>query len=241
MFRLNGTRASRSSKSTSRSRTGAVSDPENALGLTNFMGEMLLRGTNKRTKEQIDLAIDQLGAQLGVETRSEALIIRGAVLSSQLEGFLSLIQELITQSNFPEQRNRETSIRRRIPDSRGRKQRPDSCGPEVHRVSFWQPSLRKTDYRKDERPSVVSLATKSSLTTISSSRRIFFSSSDPGTLPRAGSRIGQWASPMLFPKGTPVSPRCRCPKPASQERLLARRQAGTALRLRSQAGKSAFK
>jgi zinc protease len=83
-------------------KTGAVSDPRDALGLTNFMGEMLLRGTNQKSKEQIDLAIDQMGAVLGVETRSEAMIIRGAVLSSQLGNFLSLVQELITQSNFPE-------------------------------------------------------------------------------------------------------------------------------------------
>jgi zinc protease len=83
-------------------KTGAVSDPEDALGLTNFMGEMLLRGTKQRSKEQIDLAIDQMGAVLGVETRSEAMIIRGAVLSSQLGNFLSLVQELVTQSNFPE-------------------------------------------------------------------------------------------------------------------------------------------
>lgn len=83
-------------------KTGAVSDPDQALGLTNFMGEMLLRGTRNKTREQIDLAIDQMGAQLGVETRSESLIVRGAVLSSQLDGFLSLLQELITQPNFPQ-------------------------------------------------------------------------------------------------------------------------------------------
>ena len=84
-------------------RTGAVSDPENELGITNFMGEMLLRGTDKLSKEQIDLALDQMGAQLGVETRSEALIIRGAVLSSQLDRFLALLQDLITQSSFPQE------------------------------------------------------------------------------------------------------------------------------------------
>ena len=136
-------------------RTGAVSDPANELGITNFMGEMLLRGTDKLSKEQIDLALDQMGAQLGVETRSEALIIRGAVLSSQLDRFLSLLQELITQSNFPQQEIEKLQIRRRIPDSRGGKQRPDPCGAEVHRISFRQPSLRKTDSRKDkDRPSL---------------------------------------------------------------------------------------
>lgn len=83
-------------------RAGAVADPSGQSGLTNFMGEMLLRGTRNRTKEQIDLALDQIGARLEIETRSEALILRGAVLSSQLDPFLDLVKEIITQPSFPE-------------------------------------------------------------------------------------------------------------------------------------------
>lgn len=83
-------------------RAGAVTDPINQSGITNFMGEMLLRGTRSRTKQQIDLALDQMGAKLGVETRAEALIIRGAVLSSQIEPFLNLLEEITTQPSFPE-------------------------------------------------------------------------------------------------------------------------------------------
>jgi predicted Zn-dependent peptidase len=60
---------------------GAVSDPHGKSGITSFMGEMLTRGSRKHTKEQIDLLLDQWGAQLGVETRAEYIIIRGAVLS----------------------------------------------------------------------------------------------------------------------------------------------------------------
>jgi zinc protease len=81
-------------------KAGAVTDPAGQAGITNFMGEMLLRGTQKKTKEQLDLALDQIGAQLNVETRAEALIIRGAVLSSQIEPFLALVQEIITQPKF---------------------------------------------------------------------------------------------------------------------------------------------
>src|SRR5258708_7877020 len=61
-------------------RAGAVTDPPGEFGLTNFMGEMLLRGTRTRTKEQIDLTLDQLGAQIEIEARAESLVIRGAVL-----------------------------------------------------------------------------------------------------------------------------------------------------------------
>jgi len=83
-------------------KTGAVSDPVNQLGLTNFMGEMMLRGTTERNKEEIDLAIDQMGAQLEVETRSETMIFRGAVLASQLDPYLALLKEILTRPSFPQ-------------------------------------------------------------------------------------------------------------------------------------------
>lgn len=83
-------------------KAGAVTDPDQQEGLTNFMGEMLLRGTKAHTREQIDLLLDQMGAQLNVETRAESLIIRGAVLSSQLDQFQALVTEIVTEPSFPE-------------------------------------------------------------------------------------------------------------------------------------------
>jgi zinc protease len=91
-------------------KAGAVTDPPGQSGITNFMGEMLLRGTQSRNKEQIDIALDQMGAKLEVETRAEALILRGAVIKSQLEPFLSLLSELITQPSFPENETRKLKL-----------------------------------------------------------------------------------------------------------------------------------
>ncbi len=81
---------------------GSVSDPADRLGLTRFMAEMLMRGSRRHTKEQIDLMLDQWGAQLGVETRAEYMIVRGAVLSRKLPEFLALIDELVLDPVFPE-------------------------------------------------------------------------------------------------------------------------------------------
>ncbi len=82
-------------------KVGAVADPTGKSGLTNFMGEMLLRGTKKHSKKKIELALDQMGAVLAFETRAESIILRGSVLSSQLEPYLSLLTEIITQPSFP--------------------------------------------------------------------------------------------------------------------------------------------
>lgn len=83
-------------------KAGAAHDPQEFSGLTNFMGEMLLRGTRTMTKEQIDSALDQIGAKLSVETRSEAMILRGSVLAAQLDAFLKLLTEIVTQPSFTE-------------------------------------------------------------------------------------------------------------------------------------------
>lgn len=83
-------------------KAGSVQDPEGKSGLTNFMGEMLLRGTRSKTKEQIDLALDQIGAKLAIETRADAMILRGSVLATQLDPFLALVNEILTQPSFPE-------------------------------------------------------------------------------------------------------------------------------------------
>lgn len=83
-------------------KAGGAHDPKGAYGISNFMGEMLLRGTNSRTKEQIDLALDQIGAILEVETRSEALIFRGSVLSAKLPDFMEILNDILTNPKFPE-------------------------------------------------------------------------------------------------------------------------------------------
>lgn len=83
-------------------KAGAATDPKGESGIANFMGEMLKRGTRSKTKEQIDLALDQMGAKFEVETRAEALILRGSVLSSQLEPFLALLREIVVAPSFPE-------------------------------------------------------------------------------------------------------------------------------------------
>ncbi len=84
------------------SRMGAVNDPAGLSGLTNIVGEMLLRGTKFLSKEEFDSRIDALGAQLEVEVRAEAVILRGAVLASKLDEFLELLDQAITQQVFEE-------------------------------------------------------------------------------------------------------------------------------------------
>lgn len=83
-------------------KAGTAHDPEGQYGISNFMGEMLLRGTTTRTKAQLDLALDQIGAVLEVEARSEALIFRGTVISSKLAEFMEILNDILVNPRFPE-------------------------------------------------------------------------------------------------------------------------------------------
>ena len=82
---------------------GASQDPDGKSGVTDLMGDLMLRGTKTKTKQQIDLTLDQMGATLQFETRSEYVAFRGAVLSRNLMQFLVLLDEILTQPSFREQ------------------------------------------------------------------------------------------------------------------------------------------
>lgn len=80
--------------------SGSTQDPEGKSGLSNFVGELLLRGTQKHSKQEINSLLDQMGADLGVETRTDSMVIRGSCLSESLPKFLTLLEEILTQPTF---------------------------------------------------------------------------------------------------------------------------------------------
>ena len=82
-------------------RSGAISDPDKKGGLTYFLGQMLSRGTKTLTKKQLDKKLDQMGARIGVSTRMEVLIVSAAVLSSNVDKLLPLLEDIILNPSFP--------------------------------------------------------------------------------------------------------------------------------------------
>ncbi len=101
---------------------GSSNDPKGESGIGNFVGEMMMRGTKTRSKAQIDEALDQLGATLSVEARSEALIFRGRVLSSKITDYMEIVQDIVTNPTFPEKeiKKLKTEITSAILETRGK-------------------------------------------------------------------------------------------------------------------------
>lgn len=103
-------------------KAGAAHDPIGQSGISNFMGEMLLRGTTGRSKEKLDRDLDQIGASVEVEVRAEALILRTSVLSSKLPEFLEIMTDILAQPSFRESeiRKLKTEIISGIMEEQGR-------------------------------------------------------------------------------------------------------------------------
>ncbi len=103
-------------------KAGAAHDLPAQSGIGNFVGEMMLRGTSTRSKAQIDEALEQLGATLNVETRSEAIIFRGSVLSAKLAEYMEIVQDVITNPSFPESeiRKLKSEVVSQILNTRGK-------------------------------------------------------------------------------------------------------------------------
>lgn len=76
---------------------GTLNDPVNRLGLANFGAQMMLRGTEKRGKNDFFKALEQLGGVIEPEVKPEGTVFQTAVLSENLDKFLDLLTEAFTQ------------------------------------------------------------------------------------------------------------------------------------------------
>jgi zinc protease len=81
-------------------RTGSANDPRRKEGLTNLAAELARRGAGKRSREQIDEALDALGATLEVATEADSVRFEGQVLSRHLDAFLALLSDIVLRPTF---------------------------------------------------------------------------------------------------------------------------------------------
>lgn len=83
-------------------RAGAVLDPPGRSGLANLTGELLTRGTAKRTGQELDTAIEFVGGRLEAGAGRDGLWTSLAVLKRDLTLGLDLLREILLTPTFPE-------------------------------------------------------------------------------------------------------------------------------------------
>jgi len=80
---------------------GALFDPDEKLGLADFVTSALMRGTKKRSFDEIYNSLESVGASLGFNTGVHKSGFHGRSLAEDLPLVLNLLAEALTQPAFP--------------------------------------------------------------------------------------------------------------------------------------------
>lgn len=80
---------------------GALFDPDEKLGLADFVTSALMRGTKKRTFDKIYGELESVGASLGFSSGVHKSGFNGRSLVEDLPLLLNLLSEALTQPAFP--------------------------------------------------------------------------------------------------------------------------------------------
>ena len=85
-----------------RLKAGAMYDPPNLPGCSDFVANMLTKGTEHRTWEEIAEEIESVGASLNVWGNTESVNINGRLLSKDLDCVLNVLNDVLRAPNFPQ-------------------------------------------------------------------------------------------------------------------------------------------
>jgi zinc protease len=78
-------------------------DPEGKNGVANLMTDILMEGTVNKTPEELEEAIDLLGASIYMYTTDESIVIRGNTLKRNFDETMALVQEILMQPRWDEE------------------------------------------------------------------------------------------------------------------------------------------
>lgn len=81
---------------------GSIYDPPGKTGLADLTSKLLVRGTNKRTYQQLVEELELLGSGLSAQPELERLNIGMPALSENLPQTLAILFEVLTQPAFPQ-------------------------------------------------------------------------------------------------------------------------------------------
>ena len=83
-----------------RMRGGQLLEEPGRTGIANLLAESMLAGTARRTPEELEQAIDLLGASIGVSAGSQSFSIGGSTLARNYDATMALVQEILFEPRF---------------------------------------------------------------------------------------------------------------------------------------------
>lgn len=83
-------------------RVGTASEAEEKSGVLRLMLRMLRRGAGAMSSQDIERALDRLGAEMAVDVSSSTVGIHAQVVKRNFEKFVDLLKTLLSSPTFPE-------------------------------------------------------------------------------------------------------------------------------------------
>lgn len=83
--------------------SGASWDPEGKRGLTNLMGELMVRGTKSKTRSEFQNAVEGIGATVSASVTDDYIAVSGQVIKENTEEFIALLKETLVEPRFDEE------------------------------------------------------------------------------------------------------------------------------------------
>ncbi len=69
-------------------------------GIANLTAQMLMEGTKNKTPQELEEAIEQLGASISVRAGKESLVLRGNTLARNFPATMALVQEILLEPRW---------------------------------------------------------------------------------------------------------------------------------------------
>ncbi len=81
---------------------GMLLDNKEKVGVANLLARMMTKGTQNKTPEELEAAIDELGANISVRANQQEIVISGNSLARNYNATLALVEEIILEPRWDE-------------------------------------------------------------------------------------------------------------------------------------------
>lgn len=81
---------------------GLLLEQPDKIGVSNLVAELMTRGTANKTPEELEEAINVLGASININAGREALVISGNTLSRNFKATMHLVEEMLLEPRWDE-------------------------------------------------------------------------------------------------------------------------------------------
>ncbi len=81
---------------------GLLLEDANKVGVSNFLAILLTKGTKNKTPEQLEKAIESLGASINANSTNESVVISGNTLAKNFAKTMALVKEILLEPRWDE-------------------------------------------------------------------------------------------------------------------------------------------